>query len=112
VCSGRLSVFEVYGIGSALSLRGAQRCNSGISLFGSLYTGSCQRTSVMDYLVLSSSLSARSFARLTGRLSVYDLLHVGSSLSVRSFVRFSSTFSALNFAAIGSALSVRHYVRA
>ena len=52
-----------------------------------------QIRSVLDFLHLGSSLSVRSFSRMSSAISIMDFLHLGSSLSMRSFARVASGLS-------------------
>jgi hypothetical protein len=84
--------------------------------------------SLFDFMMMGSTLSARSFTRLgsflsfrektavgnrcvTGATSVYYYATFGSSMSTRSYVRLASTCSAINFMHVGSSLSLRAFAR-
>lgn len=54
------------------------------------YTG---YVSVLDTMVITSSLSVRAFSKLGVPPSVYDYSWIGSSISVRSFLRMGSSVS-------------------
>ena len=72
----RVSVLDVFQLGSSLSVRSFARFGS------SLY--------VVGYIRLGSAISLRSFARMGSSLAVLDILHVGAALYLRCFGRVGS----------------------
>ena len=65
----------------------------------------------MDFLMLGSALSLRSYARLGSALSAMDFTQFGSSLSLRSLCRLGSTMSLFSATRFGSTLSMLDFVR-
>jgi acyl-[acyl carrier protein]--UDP-N-acetylglucosamine O-acyltransferase len=62
--------------------------------------------SVLDFLHLGSSLSLRSFARVSSSVSVRGLSNFGSSMSVLDFLHLGSSLSLRSFARVGSSVSL------
>jgi hypothetical protein len=63
--------------------------------------------SVLYFKHLGSSLSLRSFGRLSSTVSVRGLSRFGSSVSVLDFVHLGSSLSLRSFGRVGSSVSVR-----
>jgi len=66
---------------------------------------------VLEFTLLGSALSLRSFARLGASLSVLDFVHLGASLSLRAVARLGSSLSVLDYVSIGSSLALRSCTR-
>lgn len=105
----RMSIFNLLNLGSSVSVRSHARFGSGLSVKGGFFTaGNLGTLSTFDTVTLSSSLSMRSFGRVSGMASVLNVLNLGSSLSVRSFSRCGSSLSVVGTVRVGNSIHIGH----
>ena len=98
--SASLSVFIFARFGASLSVRSFARFFA-VSVWWHEFGSSLY---LIDMLILASSLSLRSFARLGASVAVLSDTHLGGSLSLRSFSRLGSSLSVWSIPRFGSHL--------
>ena len=62
--------------------------------------------SVLDFLLLGSSLSLRTFGRVGAHISVYGMTRIGSSMSVLDYVCLGSMLSLRSFGRLSAQVSI------
>jgi hypothetical protein len=108
-------------IGSSTSISASSKMNPGISMINSLLIGSSLSArshnnggvnmSVLCYTSLGSTISLRASARIDVRASVFSTLRLGSTLSMRGVNKRITQLSALDFVQLGSSISLRAFAR-